>query len=500
MNKEFLSGVWTYRSFLNKEEEVDDFNAIRFGQCEMTFEKMGRGPEQLRGQLAFRSDPVQQDDPRLTLLGSIQAGTPDLVRFEGRGVPGTAADGWIYNYIAYFVPFWPDGVHQKAALVGSVIRSVPHGDGAGGTRPAGVVGSFVAVKRSFLEPKLVIPLPNEVRMHLASRAHRLHHAVWHGARNGWNELDKTQREAITALGWSPKRESTRGGVPQTTNGSGEDFLFMHRQMIAMVAEITAEAGASPITGWRQIPAPGPVMVEPNYAAHQSKAFPGNSDGFAVPNAWLDPDDEVTNRRLGSLKSDEFYWSRMRSWEREFRNPEFLRTLKLGELGSMLEYTVHNDMHMRWASVARDPATGEELPAGRDSADISTKWDDPDYDFLGEFYSSHVNPVFWRLHGWIDDRIDDWFEAHDQQQAGSIERTEYGGVDWFKKGKWVQVDAPWSGPNGDKGHPTLDVPTLEKVNEVLFGPSPAAIGQMAALTLRPIGAASHKRKATWFLNP
>ena len=24
----------------------------------------------------------------------------------------------------------------------------------------------------------------------------------------------------------------------------------------------------------------------------------------------------------------------------------------------------------------------------------------------------ANPVFWRLHGWIDDRINDWFAAHE----------------------------------------------------------------------------------------
>jgi hypothetical protein len=39
--------------------------------------------------------------------------------------------------------------------------------------------------------------------------------------------------------------------------------------------------------------------------------------------------------------------------------------------------------------------------------ISPAWDAPAYDWLGDTYSSHVNSVFWKLHGWIDDRITQW---------------------------------------------------------------------------------------------
>jgi hypothetical protein len=45
-------------------------------------------------------------------------------------------------------------VHQRPALVGSVIRTVPHAAGAGQTALAGTVFSFVACKRDFLEPRL----------------------------------------------------------------------------------------------------------------------------------------------------------------------------------------------------------------------------------------------------------------------------------------------------------------------------------------------------------
>jgi len=63
----------------------------------------------------------------------------------------------------------------------------------------------------------------------------------------------------------------------------------------------------------------------------------------------------------------------------------------------------------------DPTGGET---------IGKEWDDPRYNFLGDTYSSHVNPIFWKLHGWIDDRIENWKVANGV--AG----------DEFWKGTWV----------------------------------------------------------------
>ena len=60
-------------------------------------------------------------------------------------------------------------------------------------------------------------------------------------------------------------------------------------------------------------------------------------------------------------------------------------------------------------------------------------DDPKYDCLGEFYSSHMNLLFWRLHEWVDDRIEDWFNAHEAARPGEIEWYEFQGITWFKPG-------------------------------------------------------------------
>jgi hypothetical protein len=127
--------------------------------------------------------------------------------------------------------------------------------------------------------------------------------------------------------------------------------------------------------------------------------------------------------------------------------------------------------MRWSSVSRDPKSGK--PAIRDDFDFDPKWDDPKYDYLGEFYSSHVNPVFWRLHGWIDDRIEDWFSAHEAAHPGDVERYEYRGVSWFKPGKWVQVSKPfyWPEQHGMHHHASNDddqkeTDTMLKVLEII----------------------------------
>jgi hypothetical protein len=75
------------------------------------------------------------------LMFSMPAGTPP--------VDGTGTAGWRYNYEGFLIPRWPDGIDQRAAIVGSVIRTVPH---SGGKAKAGYVASFVAVKIDSLTP------------------------------------------------------------------------------------------------------------------------------------------------------------------------------------------------------------------------------------------------------------------------------------------------------------------------------------------------------------
>ena len=133
-----FQGTWTYRSFLNDPDINKAFNDLKFAAADLVFEKAAFGT--VKGRLSFGDD-------FLKLTGAASYGNPFAVRFEGVGAtPGTIEDGkpWIYDYQGYLVPAWPNGVDQRPAIVGSVIRTVPH---SGGQAKAGVVASFIAVLR-----------------------------------------------------------------------------------------------------------------------------------------------------------------------------------------------------------------------------------------------------------------------------------------------------------------------------------------------------------------
>ena len=79
------------------------------------------------------------------------------------------------------------------------------------------------------------------------------------------------------------------------------------------------------------------------------------------------------------------------------------------------------MHMRWCA---DPGKSRPDVDPASPGDIDTQWDDPSYDWLGDTYSSHVNPIFWHIHGWVDDTIQAWAAAN----------AISGQIPW--KGTWV----------------------------------------------------------------
>lgn len=303
-----------------------------------------------------------------------------------------------------------------------------------------------------------IALPDSVRDLFASRHHRLHHALWHGLRDMWNHaaIPVETKKAIQNLNWAPPRPSLRwlsdGWMPETKNGSGIDFLYMHREMILAFDQAMEEAGENSNFGWGVVPEPGRYPV------------------FDVPSVWELPNDlKWLQRRFAVVKSDDFYWTRLRWWDRRFHDHNYLRTLSLGQLGSLLETSVHNDMHMRWAATPIDPETGGALVLGRPETSIDPKWDAPQYDFLGETYSSHVNPIFWRLHKWVDTIIDEWFDAHEEDHPGEIRKADLSGIIWFHSERWVETDSPWSSPSPHAHH---DVRTMEKVYHLLYPEVPS----------------------------
>lgn len=132
-------GTWTYRSLLNDQNIGTDFNKLEFGRATLVI--TAASSTTLGGTIGGTGWS-------LDLHGSFAYGSPAQVRFQGRGIVG--GEEWIYDYIGWLVPVWPNSndTLQRPAIVGSVVRTIPHSSGKPGTiSPAGVVASFYAVRQ-----------------------------------------------------------------------------------------------------------------------------------------------------------------------------------------------------------------------------------------------------------------------------------------------------------------------------------------------------------------
>lgn len=271
---------------------------------------------------------------------------------------------------------------------------------------------------------MATPIPTGLKQMLAQRERRIHHYLWHTVREGWEFFTDLQRQAIHDLGWEPPRPAIQrlpdgGRTIYLDNDSGEDFLYMHRQMIFAANLKLAEIGDPTyprIEGWGALP-------------------PIDDSDYPVPSAW-DTGDPDFNAYLQESKSDAFFQT-MLDWQERYSDSTYLRTMSLGELGARLEFTIHNRMHIRWCREIADtrPDTDPTNPH-----DIDAKWDVSAYDWLADTYSSHVHSTFWRLHGWIDQRIEDWASANGVT----------GPIAW--KGTWVGRMPPHPAP--ESLHATL----------------------------------------------
>ncbi len=130
-----LVGTWTYRSFVSNPDLGAAFNTLEFGRANLRIDSAPAGT--LNGLLYGTGW-------QLTLKGTIIPGNAPEVRFQGTGTVNGAH--WVYDYMGYLVPPWPNGVHQVLSIVGSVVRTIPHPSG-NGTAPAGAVASWIGVKQ-----------------------------------------------------------------------------------------------------------------------------------------------------------------------------------------------------------------------------------------------------------------------------------------------------------------------------------------------------------------
>ena len=143
-------GSWSYRSFTNDPDLSKDSNVTQLLFGDGTLEITAPASEKLGGTIGGSLAP--NSNWLLNLRGSISYGSPSQVRFQGVGVVN--GEEWIYDYIGWLVPVWPNSTDslERTAIVGSVVRTVPHhGTNDDGTmnstiHPAGVVASFYAVR------------------------------------------------------------------------------------------------------------------------------------------------------------------------------------------------------------------------------------------------------------------------------------------------------------------------------------------------------------------
>lgn len=139
-------GTWAYRSYNNYTfEQVKPLKGpgnetnLPFGSGTIII-----GPSAMQNQVTGSIGDPQRNEWELKLTGSINYGDPFTARFQGKGK--VSGHEWIYEYVAYLVNPWQNGVDQVPAMVGSVIRQIPHPGSDGKIHKAGVVASFFCVK------------------------------------------------------------------------------------------------------------------------------------------------------------------------------------------------------------------------------------------------------------------------------------------------------------------------------------------------------------------
>jgi hypothetical protein len=128
-----FKGTWAYRSFINNPDLTVNVNDLLFGAGILEISEPFFGV--LKGGLGGPGW-------NLALSGAMTYGNPFAARFQGVGEIN--GETWVYDYTGYLVPSWPNGVDQRPAIVGSVIRTVPH---SGGQAAAGFVASFIAARQ-----------------------------------------------------------------------------------------------------------------------------------------------------------------------------------------------------------------------------------------------------------------------------------------------------------------------------------------------------------------
>lgn len=238
-------------------------------------------------------------------------------------------------------------------------------------------------------------LPLAVKLNLANPAVRLHHLLWHAIRDSWHDFTAANKAKLIAdhPSWQPGRPRfIRVAPPTPTNPgidinweAGESFLFMHRKMIASVNAQLIAINEPVLVPWPEIPA-------------------ADSVDYPVPDAIPGGDEREP-------KSDALLAVIM-GRAKMARDPDTLKSIPLARLGAFVETFIHDSMHMRFTEGPGVMASFPSFDPTQVELNIAPEFYAVSVDYLGSPYSSHVNSLFWKLHGWVDETIEHWRVANE----------------------------------------------------------------------------------------
>ncbi|MCX6116675.1 MAG: hypothetical protein NT027_03975 [Proteobacteria bacterium] len=226
--------------------------------------------------------------------------------------------------------------------------------------------------------------------HMASLEHRFYHLIWHGLRNSWHDLTAEEVAVINAIDprYAVHRPISAPGVTRQAdplkdplrNGAGEDFLRMHRDMVLMVRQALVAKGLPCIASWRTTPA----LTDPLYSS-----FLAYKSGTKTKLAF-----EI----MKMLQ------------RRYFHNQKWLASEPLSSVAHTLEFTLHGLFHLRFADET-DKFKSRPLFTIANLETYPKSMAAVENQYLADPFSSHVNPVFWKLHGFVDEVVGHWLAAH-----------------------------------------------------------------------------------------
>jgi len=135
-----LTGTGDYRSFLNNPSTAnspDDAAALIFGEGDLDI--IGATPGgTFAASLCFGGGAVMD----LTGTVGAEGHRPNPYLRQPCGPCRPADPDYCYDYLFYVVPGWPQGVDQRDALVGRVVRAADRG-----TARKGATASTITVRR-----------------------------------------------------------------------------------------------------------------------------------------------------------------------------------------------------------------------------------------------------------------------------------------------------------------------------------------------------------------